>query len=147
MRRARRLHVQCVLLVGLMLALAWAGVGAATADASLGELSFLGCFGQLTGCEAVPVSLTGAVEVPKSLAVSPEGANLYAADQNEAASAIDVFARNLTTGTLTLTSCLGELSGCTPTTPAKAIERPFAVVLSPDGTSVYAAAVGSKRRG
>ena len=103
---ARRRPELCLLLVSAMLTLACVCVSAATADASLGELSFLGCFGQLTGCEAVPVSFTGAVEVPKSLAVSPDGANLYAADQNEAASAIDVFSRNPTTGMLTPTSCL-----------------------------------------
>lgn len=130
------------LATAFVLASAWT-VGVAAAQASLGELSFIGCLGKLEGCTAVPVGLTGAVEVPKSLAVSPDGANVYAADQNEAASAIDIFSRNTTSGTLTLTSCIGELSGCTPTSPAKAVERPFAVTLSPDGKSVYAAAVGS----
>jgi DNA-binding beta-propeller fold protein YncE len=127
----------------MALALAWATLGASAADASLGELSFLGCIGQvhLSECAAVPVGLEGAVEEPKGLAVSPDGANVYAADVN--ASAIDVFTRNALTGALTLTSCIGQHAGCATTTQAKAVERPFAVAVSPDGESVYAVSVGS----
>ncbi len=137
--RGRRARL--VLAAGLTLGLAFASVGAATADASLGELSFLGCLGQLGGCATLPAGLTGAVEDPKGLVVSPDGANVYAAD--EGSSAIDVFSRNLLTGTLTLTGCVGEHAGCQPTTPEKAVERPFSVVVSPDGANVYAASVGS----
>ncbi len=123
------------------LALAWATVGAAEADASLGELSFLGCLGQLSGCAAVPVGLAGAVEVPKSLVVSPDGSNVYAAD--EGASTIDVFSRNALSGMLTLSTCVGQHTGCEKTTPEKAVERPEAIAVSPDGENVYAGSVGS----
>ncbi len=130
-----------VLLVAV--ALAWASLGAAAADASLGELTFLGCIGQvsLSECAAVPGGLTGAVEEPKGIAVSPDGANVYAADDD--ASTLDVFSRNAVTGSLTLTSCVGQHTGCATTSPPKAVERPFAVAVSPDGNSVYAVSVGS----
>jgi DNA-binding beta-propeller fold protein YncE len=134
----------CGCLAGLTLALAWASVGAATAAASLGELSFLGCIGQVTlsECAAVPSGFAGTVEEPKGLAVSPDGANVYAADDD--ASTIDVFSRNAVTGTLTLTSCIGQHAGCATTSPqSKAVERPFAVAVSPDGKDVYAVSVGS----
>ena len=130
-----------VMLVGFALAVA---IDADSADASLGELTFLGCIGQvsLSECSAVPGGLTGAVEEPKGLAVSPDGANVYAADDD--ASAIDVFSRNPVDGTLTLTSCIGQHKGCATTSPqAKAVERPFAVAVSPDGRNVYAVSVGS----
>jgi DNA-binding beta-propeller fold protein YncE len=126
----------------VMLALLLCGAVPA-ADASLGELSFLGCLGQvnLSGCAAVPSGFDGTVEEPKGLAVSPDGANVYAADDD--ASAIDVFSRNAVDGTLTLTSCIGQHAGCATTTQAKAVERPFAVAVSPDGKNVYAVSVAS----
>jgi len=120
---------------------AWAAVGASMAYASFGELSFLGCLGQLSGCTAVPTEFAGAVDIPKSLAVSPDGANVYSAD--EEASTVDVFSRNVVTGALTLTGCIGQHTGCEKTTPAKAVERPEAIGVSPDGTSVYAGSDGS----
>jgi DNA-binding beta-propeller fold protein YncE len=113
------------------------------ADASLGELSFLGCVGQvnLSGCAAVPAGFDGTIEEPKGLAASPDGANVYAADDD--ASTIDVFSRNAVDGTLTLTSCIGQHTGCATTSQATAVERPFAVAVSPDGKNVYAVSVGS----
>ena len=129
-------------LLGVLL-LAGLSLGAGAAEASLGELSFLGCVGQvsLSECAAVPGGLTGAVEEPKGLAVSPDGANVYAADDD--ANTIDVFARNSITGELSLTSCVGQHAGCAATSPAKAVERPFDVAVSPDGRNVYAVSVGS----
>jgi DNA-binding beta-propeller fold protein YncE len=138
-RGARRGPWFAALLLGMCLA-PWA-LGVTRADAAIGELSFLGCLGQLSGCTTIPAGLTGAVENPKGLVVSPDGVNVYAAD--EGSSAVDVFSRNSLTGTLTLTGCVGQHSGCTATTPEKAVERPFSVAVSQDGTSVYAASVGS----
>lgn len=116
-------------------------IGAQSASASLGELSFLGCLGQLSGCTALTGELKTAVEDPKGLAVSPDGAYVYAADED--ASVIDVFSRSTPEGTLTFAGCIGQHAGCATTTPAKAVERPFAVAVSPDGRNVYAASVGS----
>jgi DNA-binding beta-propeller fold protein YncE len=137
----RRASWFVALLIGICLASAT--LGATRADASIGELSFLGCIGQVTlnECAAVPPGFDGTVEEPKGLAVSPDGANVYAADDD--ASTIDVFARNALTGALTLTSCIGQHAGCATTSQAKAVERPFDVAVSPDGKNVYAVSVGS----
>jgi DNA-binding beta-propeller fold protein YncE len=130
----RRAPWFAALLLGICLASA--GLSGTPADASLGELSFLGCIGQLSGCSSVPTEFAGAVERPHGFAVSPEGANVYVADAS--ANAIDVFSRNTVTGTLTFTDCVGQHSGCAHTTPANALEEPFAVAVSPDGKNVYA---------
>jgi DNA-binding beta-propeller fold protein YncE len=131
------------LAIAFTLTLLWASVGASAANASLGTLSFLGCIGQvgIGECAALPPGFGDAVEEPKGLAVSPDGANVYAADDD--ASTIDVFSRNPVTGALTLTSCVGQHTGCATTTQAKAVERPFAVAVSPDGMNVYAVSVAS----
>jgi DNA-binding beta-propeller fold protein YncE len=129
------------LTIAFALTLSWASVGASAADASLGELSFIGCLGQLSGCAPVPLSMAGAVMIPKSLVVSPDGDDVYAAD--EAANVVGVFTRDALTGTLTLTSCVGQHAGCEATTPGKAVEQPEAIAVSPDGRNVYAGSVGS----
>jgi DNA-binding beta-propeller fold protein YncE len=123
------------------LALTWAVLATGVAEGSLGELSFLGCLGQLKGCATLPGAFTGAVERPKGLAVSPDGGNVYAADAD--ANSIDVFSRNTLTGALTMTECVGQHSGCAATAPAAAVESPFAVAVSPDGRSVYAVSTKS----
>jgi DNA-binding beta-propeller fold protein YncE len=130
----RRAPWFAALLLGICLAPA--AFSATAADASLGELSFLGCIGQLSGCSSVPTEFAGAVERPHGFAVSPDGTNVYAADAS--ANAIDVFSRNTVTGMLTFTGCVGQHSGCAHTTPANAVEEPFAVAVSPDGKNVYA---------
>jgi len=134
---ARRGPWFAALLLGMCLASG--AIGATRASAAVGELSFLGCLGQLTECSAL--SPAKAVEGPKGVAVSPDGANVYVADQY--ANAVDVFSRNTVTGTLTFGSCVGELPGCTATNPEKAVEGPFAVAVSPDGANVYVAAVNA----
>lgn len=110
----------------------WA-LGATHADAAVGDLAFTSCIGQLTECTAT--SPAGAVSQPRSVAVSPGGESVYVASAN----AIDVFARDTTTGALTFTGCIGQLAGCTTTTPAGAVFGAESVVVSPDGKSVYAA--------
>jgi DNA-binding beta-propeller fold protein YncE len=129
------------LTIAVALTLLWAGARASTAEASLGELSFVGCLGQLSGCATVPAGMAGAVEVPKSLVVSPDGEDVYAAD--EAANVVDVFTRDALTGTLTLSGCVGQHAGCATTTPAHAVAQPEAIAVSPDGKNVYAGSVGS----
>jgi DNA-binding beta-propeller fold protein YncE len=119
--------------VALTLGLAWAGLASPPAGAAVGDLAFTSCIGQLTECTAT--SPAGAVSQPRSVAVSPDGKSAYVASAN----AIDVFSRDTTTGALTFTSCIGQLAGCTTTTPAGAVFGAESVVVSPDGKSVYAA--------
>lgn len=91
----------------------------------------------LEGCVQVPAaSLAGPVKV----AVSPDGANVYATTAY--GDAITTFTRNASTGKLTFQSCISNVAidGCT-TAPARGIQGPVDIVVSPDGRNVYASAV------
>ena len=78
---------------------------------------------------------------PSALAISPDGATLYAAAASS--DSLAVFARSRRTGALRqLPSTSGCLSarpggGCTP---ARALNEPTSVAVSPDGRLVYVAA-------
>ena len=77
------------------------------------------------------------------MAVSPDGRNVYATSVNS--NAIDVFARNPSTGALTQvgsSGCIVEtsLAGCTTGTQLGGAD---AVSVSPDGRYVYSAAFAS----
>ena len=100
-----------------------------------GALTFTGCVGQLTGCATTTPA--GAVSGPVSSVVAQFGASVYVAA--DGADSVDVFSRNPSGGALTFTSCVGQLSGCTATSPAGAVAGPNGVAISPDGSSVYAA--------
>lgn len=83
------------------------------------------------------------LEGPNSVAVSPDGRNVYATSVNS--NAIDVFARNPSTGALTQvgsSGCIVEtsLAGCTTGTQLGGAD---AVSVSPDGRYVYSAAFAS----
>lgn len=83
------------------------------------------------------------LEGPNSVAVSPDGRNVYATSLNS--NAIDVFARNASTGALTQASastgggCVANIPtvGCTT---GRALAGPDVVVVSPDGRNVYVGA-------
>jgi fibronectin-binding autotransporter adhesin len=108
-------------------------------DTTTGALTFTSCIGQLAGC--TPTSPTLAVKSPVSVAVSPDGASVYAG--SNATSGVDVFSRDTTTGALTFESCIGELAGCTTTSPAGAVDASYSVAVSPDGANVYSGDGGS----
>lgn len=115
-------------------------------DASTGELTPLsgtqGCItadGSGGECTAVAALLP-----VKGLAISPDGASLYAAvdhGSSDTADGVLVFARNATTGALTLASCVnsGGTLGCS--TAAWLADASSAAV-SADGASVYVGALG-----
>lgn len=90
--------------------------------------------GGQAGCAAA-IGLDG----PNSVAVSPDGADVYVTSRNS--SSLTVFRRNPATGALTqLPGAAGCLSGA-PTpgcASAQALVGPDVVVVSPDGSSVYA---------
>ncbi|MFZ0042217.1 MAG: beta-propeller fold lactonase family protein [Solirubrobacteraceae bacterium] len=106
---------------------------------------------QLTGTSAcninvlaVGCSLVRQLNGAEGLAVSPDGANLYAVAYTSGA--LDVFNRNSGSGAVTQKSrapgCLvgSATPGCTP---ARALHGASSIVVSPDGRNVYAAAFKS----
>jgi fibronectin-binding autotransporter adhesin len=82
-----------------------------------------------------------ALDRPNSVAVSPDGLNVYATSLDS--EAIDVFTRNPTTGALTQASggggCVANAatSGCVT---GRALDGPDVVTVSPDGRNVYVGA-------
>jgi DNA-binding beta-propeller fold protein YncE len=116
-------------------------VAAFNRDAATGRLTQLpgrrGCVAHLgTG----PCAPARALARPSSLAISPDGRNVYvtAAESN----ALSVFARNRGTGALTQ---LQREEGCLSQRPGggcfvgRALNEPVAVTVSPDGRRVYVA--------
>ncbi len=83
------------------------------------------------------------LEGPNSVAVSPDGRNVYATSLNS--NAIDVFIRNPSTGALTQSSA-GTGAGCIANVPTtgcatgRALDGPDVVVVSPNGRNVYVGA-------
>jgi DNA-binding beta-propeller fold protein YncE len=75
-----------------------------------------------------------ALQHPNSVAVSPDGRNVYATALDS--DAVVTFARNARTGELTQSGCVAgvALPGCTA---GRALDGPDVVVVSPDGENVY----------
>jgi DNA-binding beta-propeller fold protein YncE len=93
-----------------------------------------GCIAVKGGGCATAVGLDG----PNSVAVSPDGLNVYATSR--ASNTISVFHRNRSTGAL---SQLPGAAGCTSGLPVpvcasgRALVGPDVVIVSPDGVNVY----------
>jgi DNA-binding beta-propeller fold protein YncE len=107
---------------------------------SAGGLTFAGCIGNTPGCTTSGFSGMGAVS---SLAVSPDGRNLYLTSRYNdpsvwGAGAMAIFNR-AANGDLFYSSCIAEdAPGCTITL-GYALKDPYAVKVAPDGTSLYVA--------
>jgi DNA-binding beta-propeller fold protein YncE len=111
------------------------GITAFSRTATTGGLAYRECFGEATGCAATaPVD---ALQQAYSVAVSPDGASVYAA--SEEPNALALFSRNASTGALAYQSCIGNDSGCLATEPKDALDGADSLVVSPDGAAVYAA--------
>jgi YVTN family beta-propeller protein len=104
---------------------------------SSGNLTFAGCYGNMTGCAFVSPSVLAGAD---ALAVTPDGANLYvtSADVN----AVDHFTVD-SGGNLTFAGCYGEAAGCTAVRPVNAMNKPFGVAVTPDGQNLYVSARGA----
>ncbi len=86
-----------------------------------GEMSFVEAYFSYTG------GLTGMTQ-PASLAISPDGANVYVAGSFPVESCIVVFDRDLSDGTLTYSQSI-----------CSSYYRPWSLVVAPDGKHVYSA--------
>jgi 6-phosphogluconolactonase (cycloisomerase 2 family) len=93
---------------------------------------------------AVGCSLGRALDAPEGLAVSPDGASVYAAAFGSGA--VDVFNRNAGSGALIQKA---RRAGCVTTpatpscTPGRSLRKVGSVAVSPDGKHLYSAAFGS----
>jgi 6-phosphogluconolactonase (cycloisomerase 2 family) len=107
-----------------------------TRDPDTGALSAPNCMSTNGGgCTSIH---SGALDDPYSLAISPDGDELYAAAWN--GRSIGYFSRNQDTGALGFFSCRGVASLCVPVPDASALEMPKALAVSGDGRHLYSAA-------
>jgi DNA-binding beta-propeller fold protein YncE len=116
---------------------------------SAGQLSQLsGTSACVINVLAVGCSLGRELSGAEGLAVSPDGASVYAVAFTSGA--LDVFNRNAGSGAVTqksrATGCLvrGAVPGCTP---GRALRGASSVAVSPDGKNVYSAAFNSNAVG
>lgn len=110
-----------------------------------GTLTYKSCVGSGTSCTAP--SPAGALDSAYGLAVSPSGQHLYVTTRQYAATfPYDVVSGAVshvllaTDGTPTFTGCVGNLAGCTATTPASALLGARGVTVARDGSHVYVGA-------
>lgn len=109
-------------------------------NAETGALTYAGCIanGGANGCDIPTHDSLGQFDLG-GIAVSPDGANVYAAAYG--GGSVTTFDRDLTTGVLTYSGCIadGGTNGCE--SPAHdSLGGAEDVVVSPDGTSVYVTA-------
>lgn len=103
-------------------------------DTSSGNLALLHCLGS-SGPPCVPI--TGGANSFDSVALSPDGASVYARGSNQVA----VFDRNPSSGALSqklgLAACLAEETAITCTPAVGIAGSAYETVVSPDGRHVY----------
>jgi hypothetical protein len=89
--------------------------------ASNGAPTFTGCIGATSGCTAT--SPSGALTVAAGVAVS--GTNLYATGSSNSIDGPGAVSQLTldSTGTPSFDECVGEKTGCTPVTPAGALDN------------------------
>ena len=101
-----------------------------------GNLTYRDCIGDTPGC--TPTSPAHVLDLTVSLAVSPDGRNLYAAGGGlyyGSVSHLSIGDR----GSLTYDGCYGYFTGCTQTNPEEALSGAAAVTVTPDGKHLYVA--------
>ena len=131
--------------VALLVLVTLAGDAQSADAAPVGRLEQLGgergCIHQ-TGINRCAVGR--AVTSPQDIVVSPDGRHVYVASFGS--NAVAAFARDSGSGRLEQLpgrrGCVGHL-GAAPCSTGRALARPSALAISPDGHNVYVAAAGS----
>ena len=104
-----------------------------------GELTPAGCIGDTVNGPPSCTSADGLFGAA-GIAVSPDGHNVYVA--SDLSRALVVLARNPASGALTPAGCVGNTGNGPPScTDADGLKNATGVTVSPDGRSVYVAAV------
>ena len=96
-----------------------------------GNLAFVGCIGNRPGCATTTPA--GALNGARGLDLSADGKHLYAAANSADAVAWMTLDG---VGTPQVRGCVGQ-SGCTPVTPATALNGALQVSIAPDGSRLY----------
>jgi DNA-binding beta-propeller fold protein YncE len=109
------------------------GIAVFARDAVTGKLTQTGCVRPVSMCVGA-----GGLGGATSIAVSPDGKNVYLASYN--ADAIVSFARDTATGALKGLGCLSDDGNDRQCGSGNALRGPNALVISPDGRFVYVAA-------
>jgi DNA-binding beta-propeller fold protein YncE len=100
-----------------------------------GNLISAGCIGDLAGCTATTPKT--ALDYVDGLIVSGVGGDLYATAGIGASGAVSHF-KIVGAGNLIFASCIGDLAGCTATTPKTVLDGADGVAVSNDGANLYA---------
>lgn len=124
---------------GAIAGLLVAAVLAVPASASPGDLSYLGCLGNLPGCG--PTNPGAALTNATSTAMTPDGRHLYVSGANGLSHFLVDAA-----GEIAFAGCVGNLAGCAPTVPANAVSAGGSsysgLAMSSDGRHLYLANSG-----
>ncbi len=109
-------------------------VGPAAARADIGDLTYLGCVGNLAGC--APTNPATALREAAAVAMSADGRHLY----TSGSSGLSHF-RVEEDGDLALAGCVGQIAGCVAPVPAAAATASgySKLSVSPDGRHLYLA--------
>jgi DNA-binding beta-propeller fold protein YncE len=123
--------------VGRLVAVAVAlviSMPAAAAEAAPGDLTFAACLGSLIGCPGVnPAGITSGAA---GVALSPDGRNLYLGGAGVTHFTLDG------SGDLGFESCVGSVSGCTPSPVSGLLDGVHGIAVSADSRQLYAALWG-----
>lgn len=121
-------------LLAMALVISSAGT-APVASAATGDLSYNGCVGDFSGC--APTNPATALDGTTDVAITPDGKQLYSIGNF----GISHFVLD-SNGVATFSGCIGQLTGCTPISPATALNANIfaALAISSDGRHLYAAA-------
>jgi 6-phosphogluconolactonase (cycloisomerase 2 family) len=105
------------------------------ASAATGDLAYNGCVGNFSGC--APTNPATALDGTTDVAITPDGKQLYSIGNF----GISHFVLD-SNGVATFSGCIGQLAGCTPISPASALNANIfaALTISSDGRHLYAAA-------